>query len=87
MPDKQSLNIVIVIRHAICETAGRYIYVYICVCEWQPAARGHRAYTDLSAALSTGKGLTSKHGSYTPSGQCLEEPPLVDHSRFQEDLG
>ena len=63
-----------------------YMYIYVCVSgNPQPEAIG--AYTDLSAALSTGKGLTSKHGSYTPSGQCLEEPPLVDHSRFQEDLG
>ena len=76
-----------------------YIYIYIYMW-WQPAARGHRAFTDLSAARVWGQsymhslqpcqlGNDSLLNMFPipPLGRCMEGPPLVNHSKFQEDLG
>ena len=65
---------------------------------WQPAARGHWACTDPSAARARGPALCavcslvnwelthSLKWSYTPFWTCVEGPPFVDHSKLQEDF-
>ena len=75
-----------------------YIYMYVCmyICEWQSVARGHWAYTDLSAArfgagtmhslqhCQLGNGSLLNMCPIPLSGQCVEGPSLVNHSEFQE---
>ena len=69
-----------------------YIYIYMCVW-WQPAAKGHRAFTDLSAARAWGQSYMHslqpcQLGNDSllnmvptpPLGRCVEGPPLVNHS-------
>ena len=52
----------------------------------QPESGG-RHYAQ-SAASTTGKWLTPKHGPiYTPFWTYVEGPPFVNHSKFQEDFG
>ncbi len=64
-----------------------YIYIYMW---WQPAARGHRAFTDLSAARVWGQSYMHslqprQLGNDSllnmvpipPLGRCVEGPPLV----------
>ena len=68
-------------------TGPSYIYIYMW---WQPAARGHRAYTDLSAARVWGQSYMHslqprQLGNDSllnmvpipPLGRCVEGPPLV----------
>ena len=77
----------------------------VCVCVavcvwWQPAAKGHRAFTDLSAArvwgqlymhslqpCQLGNDSPLNMVPIPPLGRCVEGPPLVNHSKFQEVLG
>ena len=73
-----------------------HYYIYV----WQPAARGHRAYTDLSAARVRGPVLCTVCSLVNwemthmqpsepkpPSYMDVEGPPFVNHPKFKEDLG